>query len=52
MEEEPVRNFYSSTLSLSFVNSPIFYYPLRHQFDLKATIFHAKICNNKTESLH
>jgi len=42
----------SQPLTLSFVNSLIFYYSLRHQFDLKETVFDVKIYNNKAESLY
>ena len=51
--ERVEANFLSifQPLTLSFVNSLIFYYSLRHQFDLKETVFDVKICNNKAESL-
>ena len=52
MEEESVRNFCPSTLSLSLANSPLFYYFLRQQFDLKEAVFRVKIYNDKTESLY
>ena len=52
MEEESFRNFCPSTLSLSLANSPLFYYFLRQQFDLKEAVFRVKIYKHKAESLH